>query len=115
LKYNGIGERTTIKNIHNSFISFLVIINHLDWVTPKDRVGQKSRHEANEFFAKVHVRNGLSSHMDLRSTSEIKDGYGRIHVTMNCDTMPLLRIGNKTPMEGVTKTKFGAEMKGWTM
>jgi hypothetical protein len=29
--------------------------------------------------------------------------------------MPLLRIGNKTPMEGVTKTKFGAEMKGWTM
>jgi hypothetical protein len=30
-------------------------------------------------------------------------------------TMPLHRIGNKTPMEGVTETKFGAEMKGWTM
>jgi hypothetical protein len=29
--------------------------------------------------------------------------------------MPLLRIGNITPMEGVTETKFGAEMKGWTM
>jgi hypothetical protein len=29
--------------------------------------------------------------------------------------MSLLRIGNKTPMEGVTKTKFGAEMKGWIM
>jgi hypothetical protein len=29
--------------------------------------------------------------------------------------MPLLRIGNKTPMEGATETKFGAEMKGWTM
>jgi hypothetical protein len=29
--------------------------------------------------------------------------------------MPLLRIGNKTLMEGVTETKFGAEMKGWTM
>jgi hypothetical protein len=29
--------------------------------------------------------------------------------------MPLLRFGNKTPMEGVTETKFGAEMKGWTM
>jgi hypothetical protein len=29
--------------------------------------------------------------------------------------MPLFRIGNKTPMEGVTETKFGAEMKGWTM
>jgi hypothetical protein len=29
--------------------------------------------------------------------------------------MPLLRSRNKTPMEGVTETKFGAEMKGWTM
>jgi hypothetical protein len=28
---------------------------------------------------------------------------------------PLLRIGNKTPMEGVTETKFGAETKGWTI
>jgi hypothetical protein len=25
------------------------------------------------------------------------------------DTLPLLRIGNKTPMEGVTETKFGAK------
>jgi hypothetical protein len=29
--------------------------------------------------------------------------------------MPLLRSGKKTPMEGVKETKFGAEMKGWTM
>jgi hypothetical protein len=28
------------------------------------------------------------------------------------DTLPLLRIGNKTPMEGVTETNFGAETKG---
>jgi hypothetical protein len=28
------------------------------------------------------------------------------------DTSPLLLIGNKTPLEGVTETKFGAEMKG---
>jgi hypothetical protein len=28
------------------------------------------------------------------------------------NTVPLLRIGNKTPMEGITETKFGAEMKG---
>jgi hypothetical protein len=27
------------------------------------------------------------------------------------DTLPLLRIGNKTPMEGLTETKFGAMMK----
>jgi hypothetical protein len=31
------------------------------------------------------------------------------------DTLLLLRIGNKTPMEGVTETKFGAVMKGWTI
>jgi hypothetical protein len=31
------------------------------------------------------------------------------------DTLSLLRIGNKTPMEGDTETKFGAVMKGWTI
>jgi hypothetical protein len=31
------------------------------------------------------------------------------------DSLSLLRFGNKTPMEGVTETKFGAELKGWTM
>jgi hypothetical protein len=31
------------------------------------------------------------------------------------DTLPLLRIGNKTPMEGITETKFGAVTKGWTI
>jgi hypothetical protein len=31
------------------------------------------------------------------------------------DTSFLLKIGNKIPMEGVTETKFGAEMKGWTI
>jgi hypothetical protein len=31
------------------------------------------------------------------------------------DTVPLLRIGNKTPMEGITETKFGAVTKGWTI
>jgi hypothetical protein len=30
-------------------------------------------------------------------------------------TLSLLRIWNKTPIEGVTETKFGAEMKGWTI
>jgi hypothetical protein len=31
------------------------------------------------------------------------------------DASSLLRVGNKIPMEGVTETKFGAEMKGWTI
>jgi hypothetical protein len=31
------------------------------------------------------------------------------------DTLPLLRFGNKTPIEGVIETKFGAMTKGWTI
>jgi hypothetical protein len=31
------------------------------------------------------------------------------------DTSFLPRIGNKIPMEGVTETKFGVKMKGWTI
>jgi hypothetical protein len=31
------------------------------------------------------------------------------------DTSFLLRIRNKISMEGVTETKFGAKMKGWTI
>jgi hypothetical protein len=31
------------------------------------------------------------------------------------DTLPLLSVGNKTPMGGATETKFGAGMKGWTI
>ena len=30
------------------------------------------------------------------------------------DTLPP-RIGNKTPIDGVTEIKFGAETKGWTI
>jgi hypothetical protein len=33
----------------------------------------------------------------------------------NVAILPLLRIGNKSPMEGVTETKFGAERKGWNI
>jgi hypothetical protein len=31
------------------------------------------------------------------------------------DTLPFLRNGNKTPIEGVTETKFGAVTQGWTI
>jgi hypothetical protein len=31
------------------------------------------------------------------------------------DILPLLRIGNKTPMEGVTETQFVAETKGFSI
>jgi hypothetical protein len=31
------------------------------------------------------------------------------------DTSPFIRIGNKIPTEEITETKFGADMKGWTI
>jgi hypothetical protein len=31
------------------------------------------------------------------------------------DTSFLLRIGNRILVKGVTETKFGAKMKGWTI
>jgi hypothetical protein len=34
---------------------------------------------------------------------------------LSVDTLPLLRIANKTPMKGVPETKFGAVMAGWTI
>jgi hypothetical protein len=33
----------------------------------------------------------------------------------NVYTLPLIRTGNKTPMEVVTESNFGAETKGWTI
>jgi hypothetical protein len=46
----------------------------------------------------------VAKHMNLKKNED-----------QSVDTLPLLRIGNKTPMEGVTETKFGAETKGWTI
>ena len=39
----------------------------------------------------------------------------KMNEDQHVDTLPLLRIGNKTLMEGVTVTNFGAETKGRTI
>ena len=31
------------------------------------------------------------------------------------DTLPVLGIGSKAPMEEITETKFGAKTKGWAI
>jgi hypothetical protein len=46
----------------------------------------------------------VAKHMKLKKNED-----------QSVDNLPLLRIGNKTPMEGVTETKFGAEKEGWTI
>jgi hypothetical protein len=39
----------------------------------------------------------------------------KMNKDQSVNTLPLRRIRNKTLMEGVTETQFGAEMKGWTI
>ena len=39
----------------------------------------------------------------------------RKNENQSVDTLPLLRKGNKIPLEGVTETKFRAETKGMTV
>jgi hypothetical protein len=46
----------------------------------------------------------FAKHMKLKNNKD-----------QSVDTLPLLRIGSKTPMEGVTETKFGGETKEWTI
>ena len=46
----------------------------------------------------------LAKHMKLKKKED-----------QSVDTSFLLRMGNKIPMEGVTETKFGAEMEGRTI
>ena len=52
----------------------------------------------------VRYKVQFAKHMKLKKNED-----------QSVDTLPLLRIGNKTPLEGVTETKFGAETKGWTI
>ena len=69
----------------------------------------------------VKICHLTSSNISSVNTADIFIEFNSLFCLLLCikilcvDTMPLLRIGNKTPMEGVTETKFGAEMKGWTM
>jgi hypothetical protein len=46
----------------------------------------------------------FAKHMKLKNNED-----------QSANTSPLLRIGNKTLMEGVTEKKFAAETKGWTI
>jgi hypothetical protein len=52
----------------------------------------------------VHIVVQYAKHMKLKKNED-----------QSMDTLLFLRIGNKTPMEGVTETQFGAVTKGWTI
>ena len=55
----------------------------------------------------IKVREGEATRRKWRKALKNED--------QSVDTLPLLRIGNKIPMEGVTEAKFGAKTKGWTI
>ena len=73
---------------------------------------QKKSHDMYSLISRYQPRNleqprykiQFAKHMKLKKNED-----------QSVDTLPLLRIGSKTPMEGVTETKFGAETKGWTI
>jgi hypothetical protein len=54
--------------------------------------------------SKTRYKIQFAKHMKLKKNED-----------QSVDTLPLLRIGNKTPIEGVTETQFGAQTKGWTI
>jgi hypothetical protein len=49
-----------------------------------------------------------------RDSSKLKRRGNEKKEGQSLDTLFLLRMGNKIPMEGVTETKFGAETEGRT-
>jgi hypothetical protein len=80
----------------------------LSEVTPS----QKNSHDMYSMISGYQPRNleypkykiKFAKHMKLRKTED-----------QGMDSFPLLGIGSKAPMEGVTETEFGAETKGWTI
>jgi hypothetical protein len=73
---------------------------------------QKNLHDMYSLLSGYYPRNleypiysiQFAKHMILRREED-----------QGVDTLLLLRIRRRTPMEGVAETKFGAETKGWTV
>jgi hypothetical protein len=57
-------------------------------------------------FSSPYKKTGKKKHVII--SLDVEKAFKKIYY-------PILRIGNKTPMEGVTETKFGAVTKGWTI
>jgi hypothetical protein len=73
---------------------------------------QKNSHDMYSLISGYYPRNLEYSRYKIQSAKHMKL---KKNEDQNVHTLPLLIIGNKTPMEGVTETKFAAEMKGWTI
>jgi hypothetical protein len=72
------------------------------------------RNQGKKSESTVHWMMGFDQEV-IGDNKNTKGWYDKVASLKIKRQMPLLRSGNKTPLEGVTETKFGAEMKGWTM
>jgi hypothetical protein len=100
-------------NKKNEFLKFLGKWLDLEGIILSEVTqSQKNSHDMYSLLRGYYPRNleyprykiQFVKHMKLKKNED-----------QSVDTLPLVRIGNKTPMEGVTETKFGAETKGWTI
>ena len=111
LKHMGIGEiflnRTPIAYALRSRIDKWDLIKLKRFCKAKDTVNRTKWQPTDweKIFTNSLFNRGLISNIHVYTNIIIYIYY----------TLPLLRIGNKTPMEGVTETKFGAVTKGWTI
>ena len=72
---------------------------------------QKNTHDMHSLISGYWPRNLEYPRYKIQFAKRMKL---KKNTDQSVDTLPLLRIGNITPMEGITETKFGAVTKGWT-
>ena len=73
---------------------------------------QKNSHDIYSLICEYLPRNLESPRYKIQSAKRMQL---KKNEDKNVDTLLLLRIGNKTPIQGITVTKSGAETKGWTI
>ena len=73
---------------------------------------QKNSHDMYSLISGYYPRNLEYPRYKIQFPKHMKL---KKNIDQSVDTLPLLRIGNKTLIEVVTETKFGAVTKGWTI
>jgi hypothetical protein len=97
----------------NEFMKFLGKWMDLEGIILSDVTqSQRNSHNMYSLISVYYLRNLGYPRYKIQFAKCMK--LKKIEI-QSVDTFPLLRIGNKTPMEGFIETTFGAEMKGWTI
>jgi hypothetical protein len=95
------------------FVTGIQMLNSLEERGAEDNSVPSPHRKGDSPGENLQCHNTLKIFYDFK-----KSGVPSVTTAMATVKFPflsLLRIGNKTPMEGVTETKFGAETKGWTI